>query len=473
MARSVLLFLALSVSTLSGPSPARAQLPIGPSLASTADFVTWNGSGFDPVPTSGHLDSDEWRPFGTGVTPPVAFGGTCGTTSSTMATSGGPGFYAITPAASFPPTTVLAMHASDTGLSPGGIVLRLVNGDASAAIHRADVQLRWAQRMNIATSADTLIITADDCGAHGVPYPIPLGPDAITTIHGTGAASWQTHDAMLTLDTSAAPLMPGDYACITFTIGTIGGLRDVIALGSVTVTVPPSTCGDGFVDPATEDCEPNGTTTPCGCDVTCHFPTTECVDGDTNPCTSGVCLMGTCHPTPITASTYVAACNLDGNPCTFEGCISGMCGMISHCMPESACFTCDPTLLSCAVPVAGMAGCCATDDDCSTTCVIGTCVAGTCTTRPDPGCADSSVRDGGTIAQSDAGTDGGANASDAGRTGIDGGPVDGGTVVITPGNHFGGGGGCRCRAGGTRDASGTAWALVVLAMMIARRRRRR
>lgn len=488
--------LALALALLVLPTAAHAQLPLVRGSTAVADFVGYAGNGFDPPPGTGRLDSDLWVPFGLGI-PTTPFGGNCNTGVCARGAAGlltpalgGAGFYSVPPGGPFP-STVVAMLVSDAVLNPGGVRLRLTNADSSAVLTHVDVEVIWSRRVGlIAGTPDAITFAADDCSA-GTSFPIMPGTDMPST--STGLVHWETHDTTFTIDLRPAPRPPGHTICISFGVGMPGLVRDLLAIGRVSVTVPDASCGDHFVDMPDEDCEPSGgAVSVCSCDPSCHFPgsDTPCDEGDTNPCTAGGCEAGRCVPLPLDTSHYVPECDLDGNPCTFEGCVSGACDVLSGCPdPSSSCRTCDPATFSCDVPAMGVPGCCTGDADCFVdVCLLSSCDGtGTCTTPvPSPACADGGVpsdggviptdgggvRDGGNVVDAESTNDGGPGSPDA-STPVDasGSGIDGGGVTSNPGLGFGGGGGCRCRVGhaGT-GVGGTAWVLLAL-LVVARRRR--
>ena len=468
------LFVALLLPAMS-PWTAEAQRDLSRATPLFYGFETFAGLGFSPspAPSAGQLDSNEFVPFGLMST--TAFGGNCAMPQDCARGVAMPniltppvGIYAL----SGPPLSATALGLRSSALMRVGVRLRVRNAD-SVPIRSVRLDVHWAARGAVFATRDTLLVRPVPCVGAGVATGVTPSTDAVAFDGG-----WESHAATYAFPMSAAV---GANFCVE--LSSSFDLRDLLAIESIAISVPPSSCGNGVVETG-ETCDPAADAPFCQCDA-CQVPAegTPCSTGGADElCREDVCVGGACRRRNVVDGTV---CD-DGDPCSFGNlCSGGNCRTATACPePVGACHVCDEATASCSVAVPG---CCFVPGDCG---IAPRCYTFDCDTArhacllvPDFFCPEDAALPDATM-----GLDAGVSMMDANVVGLDAGGLDaagldanaldaGGfdaarsDTPAPPNVSFSGGSGCRCGVGTRPGGPALATLLGLLGLLALRRLR--
>lgn len=443
---------AFLLTTLVWGSAAEAQRPMTSGAPAVFTFEGFGGAGFmPPTVADGALDSHEIIPVGFDSV--VPYGGTCTSGDCARGVDMGllsgllPGIWAV-PAGRSPASADLLGIQSPL-LGPGGVQIRVVNAD-SAPLNVITIDLVWWGRALGVTPRNSIVMRAQACDGSG-PRSAGVSPAALF-----GVELWQRREGTFVLP-ALGQIQSGEELCIDFLGASLSA--DVVGIESITVR-GMVTCGDHRVEEGEECDEVTTIEGFCRCDsATCTVPRngTSCEDLDGDPCTAGLCESQRCVPVPLPEGP-TDACE-DGLPCTVNGCTSGECRVLGlspgldcciedvDCVPASSC-----ERASCNFD--------------TRTCLRGT-VAG-CDAGP---LMDAGLRDA-NVTLDAPGLDAPVDAAGLDAPGLDA-PLDGAALDApqATGISFGGGGGCRCAAGGRAGAPALAVLVALFAVLAVRRAR--
>ncbi|HEV8325633.1 MAG TPA: hypothetical protein VG389_28750, partial [Myxococcota bacterium] len=177
---------------------------------------------------------------------------------------------------------------------------------------------------------------------------------------------------------------------------------------TVAVTITAATCGNGVIDPLTEDCDATDLGGATCASLGVGMGTLACA-ADCSWDTSGCVPVQSCGDGLVNGPEQCDGVNLDGNDCTSVGCAAGTLACTTGCLFDTAACTgcaagcgnglCDGVETSCDCPGDcgspmgdGVCNCgetCGVDADCSPCCGDATCDATetSCTCAPDCGSA--------------------------------------------------------------------------------------
>ncbi len=276
--------------------PASADVELAPLVV--IDFTGFDGSGFDPEPAAGQLDSDDWSVVLGNAT--NDFGGSTPTSASDFARGQSPGGEDDPGIWSFDVdgAGLIALGVQPTGqtFTPGDIRLRLVN-NTGAEITEFQVEYTlWVnndeQRANTmilqqsadnATYADvgtafTSEADGNDDGFTANDVTEVVTPEAAIADGAQYYIAWHGDDTpgdmmdnrdefgiegitIRLLNVCGNGLMEGEEACDD-------GL-DNADTAACTSACAVAACGDGFVQDGVEECDDSNTDDGDGCSATC------------------------------------------------------------------------------------------------------------------------------------------------------------------------------------------------------------
>ena len=225
-------------------------------------FDGFAGSGFDPDPSAGQLDSDTWIVTGLNAGD-LAFGDTATTGSYANGSDPGAvtdaGIWAFEVAASDP---ALGVQPAMNDLTPGALETRFTNG-TGAALDSFSLQYECWQFNDGARATDISVeITVE--GATESPAEL----DCSGTVAADGSPAWAS-ETLETVYTPASPIPADATVGIRFVFGHRGGgmAYDQVAIDDLVLGLADS-CGNGIVE-AGDSCDDGD---PCTTD-TCTEPT--------------------------------------------------------------------------------------------------------------------------------------------------------------------------------------------------------
>jgi MYXO-CTERM domain-containing protein len=323
----------IALLAVSAAGEARANLPLtGP--PTTVDFDTFTGTGFDPAPMVGQLDSDEWVVRGVSDGD-LAFGGSGTTGDYANGQSGGDeangGVWAFNTGAS----VGLGANLTTPDLTPGSFVLRLRN-DTGQDITALEVAYTiWTNNLGDQSDSFAFAWSLDDATYTTV------GSLGFNTPGAGDALGWISAAHSTTI--SGIDVADGENIYLRWSFDGPGGaaVHDEFAIDDIELALPPAICGNG---------------TPEGGE--------ECDDGNmsnTDACVEG-CLDASCGDGFLWAG--------------MEGCDDGNMDNTDAC-PDGAGGTCQDAVCGDGFTYTGMEECDDANNDDTDACVAG-CVAATC-----------------------------------------------------------------------------------------------
>jgi MYXO-CTERM domain-containing protein len=293
-------------------APASADVALAPMVV--IDFSAFDGSGFDPEPAAGQLDSDDWSirlgdPFD------LPFGGSGGGANCPYACGLGTGSTDADGIWAFDVDgaglIALGVKPNDSIFTPGQMVLRLVN-DTGAEIDRFQVEHTvWVK--NVAGRSNSLNLSASP---NDVSYT-QVGDDFVSP-EASDMVGWVATDRVL-LVVPAAPIADGNRYYIAWEGADFSGTgsRDEFGIEGITIrlldvcgngiieagegcddglgnsdtgvcltTCVAAQCGDGFLLDGFEECDDANLEAGDGCASDCSIETGE-TDTDTEADSSG------------------------------------------------------------------------------------------------------------------------------------------------------------------------------------------
>lgn len=268
--------------------PALADVDLAPVVQ--IDLSAFDGSGFDPEPAAGQLDSDDWSVQLSGSSV-LDFGGTAGGAGSDYArglSTGNvddPGVWAFDIDGAG--TIAFGIQPTDLAFTPGRVVLRLVNNTGADI---TDVQVEYTLWVNndvgrsstvsLEHSADNMAYTAI-----GEPIVTPMAADRDGFV-GTDVVE---------VITPETPIPDGGVYYISWSgddAGGAGPARDELGIEGITFRLldvcgnglmdKGEECDDGLMNADTAACTSTCTTAVCG-DGLVQEGVEECDDMNTDP----------------------------------------------------------------------------------------------------------------------------------------------------------------------------------------------
>jgi MYXO-CTERM domain-containing protein len=295
-------------------APASADVELAPLVV--IDLSAFDGSGFDPEPAAGQLDSDDWsvRLSATNV---LDFGGSAGGAGSDYArglSTGGvddPAIWAFDVDGAG--LIAFGIQPTDLAFTPGQVVLRLVN-NTGADIAEFQVEYSiWVNNDVGRSNSLALEESADDITYNPVGDPF-LSPEAADREGFT-----ETEQVLLV--TPAAPIADGANHYIQWSGNDASGAgpaRDEFGIEGITIrllnvcgngliekdldeecddglensdtgaclsTCVAAACGDGFVQDGVEECDDANVDPGDGCAADCTVEVAETTGTDTGTAT--------------------------------------------------------------------------------------------------------------------------------------------------------------------------------------------
>ncbi|MBC8069747.1 MAG: DUF4215 domain-containing protein [Deltaproteobacteria bacterium] len=297
--------IARGLSILTGVSatlvaiPASADVELVPLVV--IDFSAFDGSGFDPEPAAGQLDSDDWSVrVNDGAI--VDFGEVGGGAGSDFARGLGTGGTDVQGIWAFDVDgaglIALGAQPTDEAFTDGDIRLRLVNNTGADVTEFQVEYTLWVNNDEVRAYSVILQQSVDNAPASytdvGTEFVSPgladkdgftatdltevVTPEAAIADGAQYYIAWHGYDAdekeegnrdefgiegitIRLLNVCGNGLMEGEEACDD-------GL-DNIDTGACTSTCAVAACGDGFVQDAVEECDDSNTDDGDGCSATC------------------------------------------------------------------------------------------------------------------------------------------------------------------------------------------------------------
>lgn len=278
-------------------APASADVELAPMVV--IDLSAYDGTGFDPMPAAGQLDSDDWsvRLSGAAV---LDFGESAGGAGSDFArglSMGGvddPGMWAFDVDGAG--LIAFGIQPTDQTFTPGQVVLRLIN-NTGAPIDAFQVEYTvWINNDTSRSSTLNFFESADDATYNQVgadlESPVDMDADGFVGTDQTQMVmpaepiadgsqfyiQWEGNDGEGAGDTTRDEfgiegitirllnvcgngLLEGEEACDD-------GLAN-IDTGMCTTTCTVAACGDGFVQDGVEECDDMNTDDGDGCAADC------------------------------------------------------------------------------------------------------------------------------------------------------------------------------------------------------------
>ena len=304
------------------PAEAAANFPLTPQN-NTIDFTGFTGSGFDPAPAAGQLDSDFWvvRGVSDGDSD---FGDSLNTGDYAEGLSFGNEADGGVWAFDVGPSVVLGANLTDDDFTPGSYVLRVQN-DTGQTIDDLDITSTiWMNNNGNRSNDVAMAFSADDS--------IYVTVETLVTPEAADLMGWTSQTTQIMLQD--ADFSDGEQFYVRWQFDEVSGSgsHDEFGVDDITLFIH-DICGNG-VPEAGEDCDDGNldNTDACvdGCvDAACGDGFTQagvegCDDGDadnTDACPDGA--GGTCQPATC-GDTFVQAgvedCD-DGNDDDTDACI--------------------------------------------------------------------------------------------------------------------------------------------------------
>lgn len=244
------------------PSVAHAQLEIT-GARTTISFDSYAGAGLAPTPAAGQLDSDDWRVTGLddGDTVFGATHTTIGTDFARGVSNGSVsvgGLYAFTVA---PGDRTLGLQPGASDMTPGELVLRLVNQSGATIVAPTVRYGVWVRNDQDRGSSVALAYSLDGTVFVDQPSVLVTSPAA-----AVAPVTWVLTERSLNL--AAVALAPEAVLTLRWSTDDLtgSGSRDELALDDIELVT--AGCGDGVFG-AGEACDDGDNTGGDGCDALC------------------------------------------------------------------------------------------------------------------------------------------------------------------------------------------------------------
>lgn len=295
---------------MAAPRLASAQIAID-STTLTLNFLGFTGAGIVSSPGAGQLSSNSWAVAGLSDGD-LAFGGDGNTEDFTRGESNGltstPGIYAFRTAGN---DACLGVQPAGADFTPGTLTARFRN-DLPRALRSIDLSYEiWEYPDEPRSNSFNLSYSTDGMTFTPVPSADFASAEAVPT-----SPAWTMHTRSVTILTTVEE---DAFFYLRWTSDDVSGdgNRDAFCLDDIVVrvndfcgdgvkaiteacddgnssntdgcldTCEEASCGDGFVNEATEDCDGEGAS-EC-CNIACQF-------ADGASCSNGTCLSGVCLP---------------------------------------------------------------------------------------------------------------------------------------------------------------------------------